>query len=100
MSSPRPSRPRAPRILGTEVVWLRPSGAVWIPTPLEPKRTEYGHYLAAVFYYRDWGEEEDLPPFRGKGLVVDGRFEEYLTDLDALDRLIDAGMLHFERASR
>ncbi len=53
-------------------------------------------YMSAVDHYLRTGDDRLLRRFRGQGIWVEKRFRPFLTDLDPLDRLADAGEVSFE----
>ena len=76
--------------------FLTPHGYV----PLEPadsrEATKLAKYQNAVRRYIELGDEVQLGKFKGKTVRSrDGARIEFLTDLDAIDRLASAGILSF-----
>lgn len=53
-------------------------------------------YWNAVHHYLDTGDARPLQRFRGQGITVQKRFYPFITDLDVLDQLADAGELVFD----
>jgi hypothetical protein len=57
---------------------------------------QIARYMNAVRRYGRTGRDEGLDEFRGKSIRVGGAKYEFVTDLDVLDRLADAGEISFE----
>jgi hypothetical protein len=64
------------------------------------KASEIAQFMNAVQWYRNTGDPRRLRPFKGKVLVVNGRAYRFITDLETLDRLADAGALRLDHLYR
>lgn len=58
--------------------------------------SKIARHMGAVDHYLKTGDDSRLRRLRGKGVWTNKRFYPFLTDLDALDRLANAGEVSFE----
>lgn len=79
-----------------EMVFLTPNGIEVLPIRDSRSASKLAHYMAAVDHYLRTGDDSRLRRFRGKGIWVEKRFRPFITDLDLLDRLANAGEVSFE----
>lgn len=76
--------------------FLTGEGLMVLPVRDSRSASKLAHYMAAVDHYLRTGDDDRLRRFRGKGIWVDKRFRPFITDLDLLDRLANAGEVSFE----
>lgn len=76
--------------------FLTPNGAVTLDVRDNRTATRIARYMNAVRWYVRTGDDRALAAFKGKSIQVSGRHYDFVTDLDALDRLGYAGELRFE----
>lgn len=79
-----------------EMRFLTGEGLMVLPVRDSRSATKLARYMAAVDHYLRTGDDARLRRFRGKGIWVDKRFHPFITDLDLLDRLANAGEVSFE----
>ena len=79
-----------------EVWFLTPEGKVILPVRDSRSASKIARYMGAVDHYLQTGDDRRLRRFRDKGVWVEKRFRPFITDLDVLDRLADAGEVSFE----
>lgn len=71
-------------------------GPVWVEADDRAFRSLNARHLDALARYTDYGDESKLREFDRHVIDVDGKPHRFLTDPAAIDRLGDAGELHFE----
>ncbi len=74
-----------------QMVFLTPNGIEVLPIRDSRSASKLAHYMTAVDHYLRTGDDARLRRFRGKGIWVEKRFRPFITDLDLLDRLANAG---------
>ncbi|MBA2469158.1 MAG: hypothetical protein H0V37_07105 [Chloroflexia bacterium] len=79
-----------------EMRFLTREGVIVLPVRDSRSASKIAHYMGAVDHYLRTGDDARLRRFRGKGVWVDKRFRPFITDLDLLDRLANAGEVSFE----
>jgi hypothetical protein len=76
--------------------FLTGEGVIVLPVRDSRSASKLARYMAAVDHYLRTGDDARLRRFRGKGVWIDKRFRPFITDLDLLDRLANAGEVSFE----
>lgn len=76
--------------------FLAPNGSITLDVRDNRTATRIARYMNAVRWYVRTGDDRALTPFRGKSIQVGGQRYDFVTDLDLLDRLGNAGELRFE----
>jgi hypothetical protein len=76
--------------------FLAPNGTLTLDVRDNRTATRIARHMNAVRWYVRTGDDRALAVFKGKSIQVGGRHYEFVTDLDLLDRLGDAGELRFE----
>ena len=78
------------------MAFLKEDGAVWVAVRDDRTATLLGLHANAVRRYLEYGDERPLHEFEGRQIQIGGRLQTFLTDLETIERLADAGELHYE----
>ncbi len=79
-----------------QIRFLTREGVIVLPVRDSRSASKIARYMGAVDHYLRTGDDVRLRRFRGKGVWVEKRFRPFLTDLDLLDHLANAGEVSFE----
>lgn len=79
-----------------QIRFLTREGVIVLPVRDSRSASTIARYMSAVDHYLRTGDDSRLRRFRGKGVWVEKRFRPFLTDLDLLDHLANAGEVSFE----
>jgi hypothetical protein len=82
--------------LPRQMAFLFAGGPRWVLVRDSRAASLIGDHGNAVHRYLDAGDEEGLTQLRGRRVRIDGQPVELITDPATLDRLGDAGELHYE----